>query len=212
MARKLVTLSSEFPYHVTARCINREWFGIPMDDVWSLMEDHLFITQKIYSLSVQMFVLMPNHFHLVLSTPEANISRAMQFFMGKTSKEISRLSGRINQTYGTRHHKTLITRNHYLLNVFKYVYRNPVKAGLSDSVEEYPHSTLHGLLGKTKLVIPLIEDTILFPEVDGILRWLNTTPSDAHLDEIRRALRKPIFALSQNHNQKKPSELEHLLL
>src|SRR5687768_41216 len=98
MPRRPVICNAEFPYHVTARCHNREWFDLPLDLVWNVMEDFLFLSQKMYSLRIHQFVLMPNHFHLVVSTPEGNISRSMQYFLSETSRQISTLSGRINQT------------------------------------------------------------------------------------------------------------------
>jgi putative transposase len=212
MPRKLVTLQSEFPYHVTARCINKHWFDLPIDDVWLIMEDYLFLCQKIYCLQIHSFVLMPNHFHLIVSTPEANISKAMQFFMGNTSREITRLSGRINQTYGSRHHKCLITNWHYFLNVYKYVYRNPVKAGLCKRTDEYEFSTLFNLFGNRSTSIPIVEDTVLFDDPNQTMKWLNTKPLSRHEVEIKNALRRPVFSLAKSRITHKASELETLLM
>ncbi len=167
------------------------------------MEDYLFLCNKLYGLDIHAFVLMPNHFHLIASAAAGNISESLNHFMRETSKEISKLSGRINQTYGSRNHKSLITNHHHFTNVYKYVYRNPVRAKLVSTVEEWPYSTVTGLLGLRKLSIPVVEDTLMFPEQfdESNLTWLNTTPETAHEDEIRKALRKAKFCLPKFKRQ-----------
>lgn len=192
MPRKSVPLCPNDPYHISARCINREWFQLPLGTVWCLMEDYLYLVSSVYQLRLHAFVLMSNHFHLLVSAPEGNLSQAMLYFMRETSREITRLSGRINQTYGARHHKTRIRYEHYFLSSYKYVYRNPVRAGICERVEEYRYSTLSGLLGLSHLTIPIVEDRILFDPnfKDSSLHWLNTPPRPDTEEEVRLALRR----------------------
>lgn len=159
------------------------------------MEDYLFLASHLYELSIHSFVLMPNHFHLLVTASQGNLSEAMNYFMRETSREVSRLSGRINQTYGGRNHKSLIATHHYFMNAYKYVYRNPVRAGLVSKVEHYPYSTLSGLLGLRRLTIPVAEDSILFQERFNFeeLAWLNSTPEVTDEAQVRKALRKSEF-------------------
>lgn len=213
MPRKYVFPSSDYPYHISGRCINREPFRVPLPEVWSLMEDSFYVVVHHYKVRIHSFVLMSNHFHLLATAPEGNMGDAMNYFMRETSKELNRLTGRINQNYGDRNHKTLINSTHYFMNVYKYVYQNPVRAGICERVEEYRFSTLHRKLGFAQLFISTAPDTILFnSEIDWeVLEWLNARPKPYHEDEIRQALRKPIFKLRAGP-EKIPSELETLLL
>jgi putative transposase len=178
------------------------------------MEDYLFLVSHHYSLLIHCFVLMPNHFHMMTTSPEGNLSQAMNYFMRETSREITRLSGRINQTYGARHHKSIINNFHYFMNCYKYVYRNPVRAGLIDQVQNYPYSTLAGICGQKRLVIPIVEDTLMFsPDFDTTtLHWLNQASTPEDEDEIRRALRRPVFALPKSRQNHRPSTLEFKLI
>src|SRR5689334_21017913 len=91
--RKNVPIHSTDPYHITARCINKEWFRIPLTEVWSLMGDYLAVIEHEFKILIHAFVLMPNHFHLISTAPDANISVALNYFMRETSREITRLSG-----------------------------------------------------------------------------------------------------------------------
>jgi hypothetical protein len=126
--------------------------------------------------------------------------------MTETSRELVKYSSRINQTYGGRHFRTVIGSNNYFLHVYKYVYLNPVKAGLASRAEEYPFSTLHGLLGQSRLVIPVEEDLTLFSDVEGTLDWINQPPSENNWETIRKTLRRKEFILPKQN--RKVHELE----
>ncbi|CAN5585295.1 hypothetical protein BH10BDE1_BH10BDE1_36270 [soil metagenome] len=212
MPRKPILTTSTFPYHISARTVNREAFASDLDPVWSLMSDYLYLVAKAFDLSIHSFVLMPNHFHLLVSSPPGNLSPSLNHFMRETSRGITQITGRINQTYGCRNHKTVIGSYQYFLNAYKYVYRNPVRAGLCERVEDYKFSTLSGLLGFRQIVIPLAEDMILFPERfdDTALDWLNSKPDADHEEEVRCALRKPTFVLAKRNGR--PSVLERSVL
>jgi len=214
MPRKPVVPSPNHPYHVTARCINRERFSLPLDIVWSIFEDYLYLIAIGYQVRIHCFVLMPNHFHLMVSTPQANLGQAMLYLLRETSREINRLSGRINQTYGGRYHKSLISSHHYFMCAYKYVYRNPVRAKLSHAVEDYPFSTLAGLCGRRRLLIPTVEDALLFtPGIDDRhISWLNTEPKAGHDEEMRLALKRPYFAFETPRKTGRESELKTTLL
>jgi REP element-mobilizing transposase RayT len=212
MPRPKAILQSEFPYHVTARCVNREWFSIPMSQVWDLMQEHLYFTVRGYQCKIHSFVLMNNHFHLLLSTPKANLSSAMAYFMKATSDELTRRSKRINQTYGSRHYRGVIRSYHYFLLAYKYVYRNPVEARLCKNVEDYPYSTLSGLLGKWSLLIPTEEDRTLFSDVTGTLVWLNKKPKVESRDAVCAALKRREFKLPRDRKTRRPCTLENDLL
>ncbi|WP_407652951.1 transposase [Bdellovibrio svalbardensis] len=161
------------------------------------MSNYLFFISTAYKIEIHSFVLMNNHFHLIARFPENNMSEAMNYFMRETSRVISRSSMRINQTYGGRYFRSAITKPHYLEHVYKYVYRNPIEAGLASNAEEYPYSTLSILLGKKNGIIPLIRDPRLEPKLlESTLRWLNKKPVSEDKEEVRKALRKPQFTLT----------------
>ncbi len=180
-----------------------------MEEVWSIMSNYLFFISTAYKVEIHSFVLMSNHFHLIARFPEGNMVQAMNYFMRETSRVISRSSGRINQTYGGRYFRSAITKPHYLEHVYKYVYRNPIEAGLSKKVEEYPYSTLAILLGKRPGIIPLIYDPRLESKiVDSTLQWLNLPPNAEDKEEVRKALKKPEFQLATKSKRRFVHHLE----
>lgn len=212
MARQIHIPSSEHPYHVGCRAHNKEKYPISLDHLWRLMCDELVLTHHLYNLKIHSFVLMPNHFHLLASTPDANLSEAMRYFMGRVSKEINFRAQKINQNHGSRFFRCLIGSYHYYMNAYKYVYRNPVKAGLCMRVEEYRYSSLQMYLGLQSIDIPLFGDPLLMDDLGGTLKWLNTPSLEEDWSAVRKALRHGRFKLPICRTSRRPHTLETGLL
>lgn len=208
MPRKIIPISPDYPYSISARCINKEWFQIPLSEVWAVMEDYLNFLHFGFNFKIKSFVLMSNHFHLIVSAPESNLSEGMRYFMRETSRHIAKKSNRINQIYGARFYRSLITKNHYLMHAYKYIYRNPVEAGLCNSVIEYPYSTLNRIIGKGPLYIPVECDDILFDSFDQTLLWLDKKPELENYLAVKKALTKTEFSFPANPKNKKKHILE----
>jgi putative transposase len=212
MPRRKFECDSQTPYHLVARTNNRDWFEVPIEQVWRIMSDYLFFIHHAYSVKIHCFTLMKNHFHLVASFPEANLSSAMRYFLCETSKRIGRESGRINHLYGTRYFRSRLGSYHYFLNTYKYVYRNPVAAEEVSFVEEYKYSSLYGLLGRAQLTFPVEEDTLLFSNTNNTLNWMNSEPNLQHWDAMKKALKKNDFALQRCKTTKRRHPLETILM
>jgi putative transposase len=213
MPKRKPVLAPNLLVHITARSVHRTEFPISSEKAWKIFEDYLYLLHHGFGIRILQFVLMPNHFHLCLRPTEANLPDAMNYFMRETSKAIGSSAKRINQVYGSPYHPTAILNNHHYLNTYKYVYRNPVKAGLCANVEDYSYSTLHGKLGKSRLIIPTEDDSILFnPEIDWTeLDWLNTPPSEDDDESIGLALKKSVFKLPSRPGSY-PNRLENVRL
>jgi hypothetical protein len=102
----------------------------------------------------------------------------------------------------------VIDNPHYYLHAYKYFYRNPVHAGLCTRVEEYPYSTLRGLVGLAHTLIPVAEDETLFSDVHGTLEWLNKKPNENSWIDVGNALRKSKFKLCKDPPTNYQNKLE----
>lgn len=212
MARAKAIQQSEYPYHITGRCINREWFQLPMEEVWRIFSEELKKTHEDKKLQIHAFVLMTNHYHLLASTPEANISQCMHQFMHATSKRLTRAGNRINQTYAGRHYKTILQSHFYYLNTYKYIYRNPVDAGLSEKAEDYSYSTFSAVVGRQPHSIPIEIDSFYENDPNNTIQWVNTKPPAHHLEAIRWALKRQQFKYKKSRVTNEPEMNENDLL
>jgi putative transposase len=193
MPRKPIVRSNEHYYHLTARSNNKEDFYIRKELMWSIMLSHLRSLQHEHRIQLAAFVLMDNHFHILMLTPEEDIDRIMYFFMKKISTSIRKSTGRINRVFGNRYKGCLILDESHLFNVYKYIYRNPVKAGLCQNIEQYKYSSW-------KMTNPKVE-TLFFssPWSSGELKWLNEGFKDEVSNVIKFSLRKTIFDMHPNY-------------
>lgn len=125
-------LRIEFPgglYHVTARGNGRQ--SIFADDVDR--ERFLLVLTSVvsrYHVLCHAYCLMANHYHLLLETPEANLSRAMRQLNGVYSQAFNRRHGRPGHVLEGRFHAQVVGKDAYLRAVCRYIVLNPVRAGL----------------------------------------------------------------------------------
>jgi putative transposase len=213
MPRTKLIRSERAPYHVTARSNNRETFHCEPKLVWEILSDHCLEASYLWNAQTHALVLMPNHFHLLISIPEYDLGRVMERFMRSVTKTMNRLSGRSGRVFGGPYHRSVVGSSLYFAHAFKYVYRNPVRARICEAVEQYPYSTLYGQLGKARLSFPLYYPFGLdhYPklpaELDRLVEWLNCAPKPQHDEDVRTALKKSIFEAPKSGWKRKRSLL-----
>lgn len=202
MARKKLIRSAHFPYHVTARSNNREPFHADIETVWRILLESSFEISVLYQTQVHALVLMPNHFHLLATAPQEDLGIVMRDFMRSVTLAINRVSGRSGRVFGATYHWSLIDSPTYFCHALKYVYRNPVRAKLCPQAEDYPFSTLWGLLGNEHLIIPIYYpyqwDHIprLPAGYDHLLKWINTPFKTEHEKVIQLGFRRATYTPS----------------
>ncbi len=140
-----------------------------------------------HSVKIGAFVLMDNHFHLLILSPEEPIDRIMYFFMKELTRDLQKSSKRINKIFGGRYKGSVILNEHYLFNVLKYIYRNPVAAGITEKAETYFFSTINA--NTPGLSIERIS------ELHGVrfLEWINRSFAHEEAGSIKFGLRKSQF-------------------
>lgn len=179
-----------------------------MDFVWSVFSDYLHFIWRAYDVRIHSFVLMSNHFHALISTPEANLDEAMNYLMREVSKRIAERSGRINQVFGGPYYWSVIKNSIHYQHAYKYIYRNPVHAGICERVEEYKYSTLRGLIGMDYLYVPAYDNLGLIQNPHTQLKWLNEAYDDDSKEAIRKALRRREFGFARDERSLKRHPLE----
>jgi len=217
MPRKNLVRSKVLPYHVVNRVNNREWFKLPLSTVWGIFSEACWESHFLHGPKFHALVLMSNHFHLLLSTPEDDLGVVMRHLLGSVTRLCNRNSGREGHVFNGPYKRTLVNSSRYYAHALKYVYRNPVKAGIVTRVEDYEFGTLHSMLGLARLPFPMSHPAdgagdALLPEVPADqLPWLNTPFKREQDDAIGKALRRSVFELPKG-KLKRPSILETVLL
>ena len=201
MPRKNLIRTSEFPYHVTIRTNNKEWFNLPLKEVWQMCLLGISETVKRHEAKIQAFVLMNNHYHLLIWTPKSNLDKFMQMFNSRLSKEIRKSTGNINRIFGDRYHWCLIKDEKYHQSVLRYIYQNPLRAGISKRCESYEFSTLKYFINEIDLGFKLCvrhEGSNKY-----FLRWLNQELDTKSSKKLTTAISKPIFKISVERSSRR---------
>lgn len=142
-------LRLEFPgalYHVTSRGNARA--DIFLDDA----DRRIFLrvlrsTISRYRWLLHAFCLMGNHYHLLLETPQPNLSRGMRQLNGVYTQCFNRRHQRVGHVLQGRFTAILVQRETYLLESARYVPLNPVRAGFVASAEQWPWSSYRATAG-----------------------------------------------------------------
>ena len=127
---------SEYAYHVTTRT-NGQRFQLTRS-TYRLVTQLLNEMTKRFRVMIHHVQLMSNHYHLVISTPEANLSAAMCFLNGRLALHINRHQGTRGHLWEKRFHATILENDDYAATCIRYVYHNPVRAGVCVQPEDAP--------------------------------------------------------------------------
>jgi REP-associated tyrosine transposase len=140
-------------YHVMAR-------GNRGEDIFTTREDSLkflaFFSDvcETYGWRCSAYCLMPNHYHLLIETPEANLSKGMHRLNSRYAQYVNwkrELNGHLLQG---RYKAIVVDRDAYLLELIRYIALNPVRAGLSEKPEQWRWSSFRMLTAKAATQVP----------------------------------------------------------
>jgi REP element-mobilizing transposase RayT len=105
---------------------------------------------EIFNLKVSAYCLMSNHYHLLVQTPDANLSRCMRHINGIFTQRYNARNGYDGTLFRGRYKSILIDADSYLLELVRYIHRNPLRAGLVDKLGDYEWSSHKGYVSKAK--------------------------------------------------------------
>jgi REP element-mobilizing transposase RayT len=136
-------LRIEYPnawYHVMNRGQRSEKVFFDKDDYQAFIQV-LIESTEMWNLRISAYCLMPNHYHLLVQTPDANIARCMRHINGVYTQRFNSRHRSEGQHFKGRYKSILVSADAYLLQLLRYIHRNPVKAGLAGNPKEYPWSS-----------------------------------------------------------------------
>jgi REP element-mobilizing transposase RayT len=133
-------------YHVTSRGDRRE--AIFRDD--QDRRDWLTLLGEVcarFNWRCHAYCEMTNHYHCVVETPDAKLSRGMRQLNGIYTQHFNRRHGLVGHLFQGRFKAILVERDAYLLELSRDVVLNPVRAGMGSEVSAWPWSSYRAMVG-----------------------------------------------------------------
>ena len=140
MARALRAEYEGAFYHVTSRGNDRNRIFFNKTD-YTKFKSYLEEGLNKFGYRLHAYVLMTNHYHLLLETPNANLSKIMHYLNSSYTTYINRKRDRSGHLFQGRFKAILIQKDDYLLELSRYIHLNPVKAGMVEKPQDYVHSS-----------------------------------------------------------------------
>lgn len=184
MARPLRLEFEGALYHITSRGNRQEAIYETPDDREGYLEILQGVCEK-YNWFCHAYCLMGNHYHLLIETPEANLSKGMRQLNGVYTQCFNKAHRRVGHVFQGRYKAILVEKETYLLELARYIVLNPVRAGMVSSPFEWPWSSYRATAGE---VAPLD-----FLTTDWLLSVFGATRSQAqkaYVDFVNNARTK----------------------
>ena len=151
--RKVPLIPGEY-YHIYNRGINSEI-------VFRTERNYYFYLRRIkeiitpHAAKIIAYVLMPTHYHLLVQITNNNFSFAMGRVNNSYTKAYNKDWGRTGPLFEGRFKSKHIDSDKYILELSRYIHRNPVSAHLVDTPQEWPFSSYMNLLGNKDEELPV---------------------------------------------------------
>jgi REP element-mobilizing transposase RayT len=160
MARPLRIAYPGAVYHVASRGNEQKPVFLDDEDRSGFLHILHSVTNR-YHWICHAYCLMGNHYHLLIETPDGNLSIGMRQLNGVYTQFFNRLHKRVGHLLQGRFKAILIQKDSHLLEVCRYVVLNPVRAGMVAKPEEWKWSSYLATSGREKPHPCLTVDWIL---------------------------------------------------
>ena len=156
-------LRIEYPgafYHVTSRGNERKPIFKSVRDREAFL-GYLESATSRYGAIIHCYCLMDNHYHLLVETPDANLSAIMRHINGAYTSYFNVKRKRSGHLFQGRYKALLVDKDTYAMELSRYIHLNPVRAGITDRPEKYRWSSYRAFAGRDSAPGWLFLDFIL---------------------------------------------------
>ncbi len=103
-------------------------------------------TEDMFKLKVSAYCLMSTHYHLLVQTPDGSLSRCMRHLNGIYTQRFNIVNKCDGTLFRGRYKSILVDADSYLLELVRYIHRNPLRAGIAKKPDQYVWSSQLGYL------------------------------------------------------------------
>jgi putative transposase len=160
MARPLRLELAGALYHITSRGDGREDIYLSDQDRLAWLDTLALVCER-FNWVCHAYCLMTNHYHVVIETPDANLSKGMRQLNGVYTQAFNRSHERVGHVFQGRFKAILVDKDTYLLELARYVVLNPLRAKMVRRLEQWSWSSYTATCGQVPGPVWLQTDFIL---------------------------------------------------
>ncbi|MFW2439887.1 MAG: REP-associated tyrosine transposase [Arenicellales bacterium] len=209
-------LRIEFPgalYHVTSR-------GDRKEDIYDDDKDrYLFLSTlekviKQYNWRCYAYCMMTNHYHLIIETPDGNLSSGMRQLNGVFTQASNRRHQRTGHLLQGRYKAILVEKDAYLLELSRYVVLNPVRAGMVGTASDWAWSSYRATAGLYAMPDWLLANYLLSQfsnrRKESLKRYTQFVEGGVHEESPWKKIRAQIYLGGESFVEEMQSRIETL--
>ncbi len=140
-----------------------------------------------YDFAIHAYVLMSNHYHLILENARENLSAGMRQINASYAQYYNKKYQRVGHLWQDRFKSWYLFDENYLFLLFRYLEYNPITAHLSKKVGEYPYTLLHDILRNS--IRPCMQNSFVLQYYDStneLLKSLEINMTQKEQEQISR--------------------------
>ncbi|MCL5994820.1 MAG: transposase [Chloroflexi bacterium] len=164
-------------YHLYNRGNNREAIFFEQENYsYFLREIREYLCPHV---DVVAYVLMPNHYHLLVYLKSNALSDAMHAFTVSYTKAVNKRHSRVGALFQGRFQAIIVDKDKYLTHLSRYIHLNPLKAGLVAKAENWEFSSYRDYLGMRNGTLPKPDPVLAqFPSPDAYRQFVEDYAAD----------------------------------
>jgi REP element-mobilizing transposase RayT/DNA-binding CsgD family transcriptional regulator len=201
MGRKIRVNEAGF-HHVFNRGVEKRDIFLHSEDKDKFL-DIVCEISLLYDFTVHSYVLMDNHYHILLENKRENLSDGMRRINSAYAQYFNKKYNRVGHLWQDRFKSWYILNDNYLLTLFRYIEANPIKAKLSKRFGEYNYTLLSDIFKNT--LRECMKSSFIFDfysDTQGLLDALNI-PTSKSDNEILSLIKQESRVYKKTRNKPK---------
>lgn len=138
-------------------------------------------SSELWNFRISAFCFMSNHYHLLIQTPDSNLSRGMRHVNGVYTQRFNRAHKKEGQLFRGRYKAVLVDDDSHLIEVLRYIHRNPLRAGIVKTLGDYRWSSHQEYMSRARKCSWLHKDDLL-----TMLTAIKKRQRSAYLDFVSK--------------------------
>ncbi|SKC86491.1 transposase [Maledivibacter halophilus] len=190
-------------YHVICRGNNKEYIFENEEDKEEYRKIIIKYKKK-YGFTLYAYCIMDNHVHMLIEVEKIPLSKIMKGIQQVYTQRYNKKYERTGHVFEQRYKAQLCKKNEYLLNLIRYIHKNPVKAKLNKGIN-YNWSSHNEYLNKANLRITDVKfplECFSYNNEEAIKRYLLFMGEEESIDKEKWQIDQNEVKQSKNYQNK----------